>query len=110
MTLSYRNRLELRWLPEGQAWRDRNQLRMNVKIDPRWLVYGWDEAFFDLSGGGFSENRAAVGLGWQANSTVRIDMGLLVHTTRLVSAGSAGFSTVPALNVVLVLTPPTGPF
>ncbi|MNL74002.1 hypothetical protein D3C87_1995490 [compost metagenome] len=83
---------------------------MNVKIDPRWLVYGWDEAFFDLSGGGFSENRAAVGLGWQANSTVRIDMGLLVHTTRLVSAGSAGFSTVPALNVVLVLTPPTGPF
>lgn len=109
-TLSYRNRLEYRLLPEGQRWRDRNQLRFNYRFEGTpWMPFAWEEAFFDLSGAGFNENRAALGIGFQANSTVRIDVGVLLHT-QLVSTGAANFSSDPAANVVLVLTPPTPPF
>jgi hypothetical protein len=73
------------------------------------MPFAWEEAFYDLSGAGFNENRGALGVGFQANSTVRIDVGVLVHT-QLVSTGAANFTSDLAANVVLVLTPPTPPF
>lgn len=77
-----RGRLELRLRPDSARWRFRDQLRVEGAIAAGWLPFASDEAFFDLNGAGFNENRVTVGLarevagaGWELAYTLRTRHG-----------------------------------
>lgn len=77
-----RNRLEWRWRPDRQRWRYRNQLQFEVPVQPGWAIFASDEAFFELDGPGFAENRVTIGwsrevagAGWEVAYTHRSRFG-----------------------------------
>ena len=77
-----RNRVESRWRESnGHRWRYRNQLRVSyAPLGATWIPFMWDEMLFDLSGLGFNQNRAQVGLGRMLNATTRLDVGYMVRS------------------------------
>jgi len=104
-TFNDRNRLEYRWRASGERWRYRNQLRVNyAPPGARWIPFVWNEILIDLSGDGFQQNRAEVGLGRVLGDRNRIDVGYLLRSRH--EAGQWHHDHI--LNVYLYLDPIPG--
>lgn len=87
-TLNSRNRVESRWRDSGQRWRYRSQLRVNyAPVGADWIPFFWDEVLVDLSGLGFNQNRAQLGLGRMLNATTRVDVGYMVRSRHDAATG-----------------------
>ena len=86
-----RNRLEYRWGSAGPRWRYRNQFGLNFgPADARWIPFVWDEVLFDLSGTptpGFSQNRAAIGIGRKLSDSTRLNLGYVLRSRQTVPSG-----------------------
>lgn len=97
-TFNDRNRVESRWREDTHRWRYRNQLRVSyAPVGAKWIPFMWDEMLFDLSGAGFNQNRAQVGLGRLLNATTRLDVGYMVRSRE----ESTGWVHDHVLNVYL---------
>lgn len=75
-----RNRLEHRQRQVAgarrESWRYRNQLRLTYAPEgAAWRPYVSEEVVVDLSGGGFNQNRANVGIGRVLSDATRLDVG-----------------------------------
>jgi hypothetical protein len=80
-TFNDRNRGEYRWREREERFRYRNQLRVSyAPPGARWIPFVWDEVLVDLSGLGFNQNRAEIGLGWMMTETSRLDVGYLLRS------------------------------
>lgn len=80
-TFNDRNRLEYRYRDTDERFRYRNQLRVNyAPRGARWLPYVWDEMLFDLSGLGFNQNRAEIGVARMLTPSIRLDVGYMFRS------------------------------
>lgn len=80
-TFNDRNRLEYRYRDTEERWRYRNQLRVNyAPSGARWIPFVWDEVLVDLSGLGFNQNRAEVGLARMLTDALRLDVGYMFRS------------------------------
>lgn len=87
LSFNDRSRLEYRYRPRGTRWRYRNQVRVSYQAPgASWGPYLGDEGFWDLSGEGFSENRAVAGVGLILNASTQLNVGLMGRSRR----GSGG--------------------
>lgn len=110
ITFNLRQRIEFRWFNNAEArWRYRPQLRVNF-APKDWVVmpFVMEEPLFDLSGAGFNQNRLHLGVGFQVQPHVRVDVAYL-NRVRAVS-GSPDWAIDHAgwINI-LVDVPPLGP-
>lgn len=107
---SDRNRLEYRWGSAGPRWRYRNQLWLNLAAaDAQWIPFVWDEVLLDLSGtspGGFTQNRASLGVGRMLGDTTRLNVSYVLRSRQ--TAASAWEHDHIAL-VSLLFTPDVPP-
>ncbi len=80
-TWNDRNRFEARFREKETRYRYRNQLRINLAPKNwRWIPFVWDEVLFDLSGLGFNQNRAEIGIGRQLWPNIRLDAGFMLRS------------------------------
>jgi hypothetical protein len=99
-----RNRLEYRWRSTEQRWRYRNQLRAQWR-PTGWTVYpfAWNEVLVDLSGLGFNQNRAVIGLAHDLWPGGRLDVGYGLRSRQ----GATGvWDHDHLLNVTWFFAPP----
>ncbi|MFP5503015.1 MAG: DUF2490 domain-containing protein [Candidatus Sericytochromatia bacterium] len=105
-TYNDRNRLEYRYRVTGATWRYRNQLRFQYQPEgATWAPFVWDEALVDLSGQGFNQNRAAIGLAHLLNANTRVDAAYILRS-RL---GGGVWEQDHVLNLTLCFTPGVAP-
>ena len=102
LSFNDRNRVELRWIDGAPRFRYRNQLRAAwAPPGARWMPYVWDEILVDLAGEWVNQNRAQIGIGYQATDSTRIDVGYMLRSRETPS----GWAHDHILNVVLFFQP-----
>lgn len=78
-----RNRFELRFRDVETRYRYRNQLRANyAPAEQPWMLFIWDELLFDLSGYGFNQNRAMLGVGYSISPSTRFEFGYMLRSRK----------------------------
>lgn len=107
LSFADRNRLEYRFgRPAGPRWRYRNLLRMNVQPAGATLYpYVANEVLVDLSGAGFNQNRASLGLSRVLSDSVRLDVAYMLRSR----AAAGTWENDHVLNVYLLFQPSVAP-
>lgn len=89
--LSGRSRLEQRLLASGDdtGWRMRQLFRFERRLGRSdFSAIGWNETFIAINNtdwgarSGYDQNRAFVGVGWQASKSIRLESGYLLNHIR----------------------------
>lgn len=102
-TYNDRNRLEYRWIDGETRFRYRNQLRVNYQPEgATFFPFVWDEVLVDLSGLGFTQNRAVVGLAWTFQPNTRFEVGYMLRTRH---AAATGWESDHVLTTTLYFAP-----
>lgn len=101
LRVSDRNRLEVRRFPDDTRLRYRNLLRLEHDITGPWLGALSNEVLFDLSGDGFQQNRAFVGVGFRFGPTgQRIELSYMFRSRNVMDAWTHDHAAV--LHLVLI--------
>jgi len=102
-TWNDRNRFEFRYRNDETRYRYRNQLRINL-APKSWktIPFVWDEVLVDLSGLGFNQNRAEIGLGRQLWPNIRVDAGFMLRSRE----DATGWKQDGVLNLYLFVDVP----
>ena len=81
LNVSDRNRFEYRWFLQETRWRYRNRLRLQLSPQDWWArPFASEEAFVDLSGQGFNENRAQLGLSFKLSDSAQLEAAYMLLT------------------------------
>lgn len=105
--LTQRSRIEARFFPGETRARLRGQLRATWhQANPLWSPFVSEEAFFEPTAGGFTQNRLQTGVSWLVRPDARVDVGYLWRP-RLTPEGWAHDH---ALMFTLFFAPDVRPF
>lgn len=109
LSFADRNRLEYRFgRPSGPRWRYRNLLRVNLQPEGATLYpYVANEVLVDMSGAGFNQNRAYVGISRMLSDSTRLDVAYLLRS-RATAAGP--WEQDHILNLYMYFQPTAAPW
>lgn len=75
-----RHRIEYRVRINNQRFRYRNRLALSFnQPGSDWTPFVSSEFFFDLGGEGLNQNRSVVGVGYQLNSSLRLNFNYMIR-------------------------------
>lgn len=79
-----RHRLEYRIRVGSQRWRYRNRFALSVEeSDRNWIPFISSEFFFDLSEEGLNQNRTTLGISWQLNPSIRLNLSYMIRFVKI---------------------------
>lgn len=75
-----RHRVEYRIRADNQRFRYRNRLGLSFRIpDSDWTPFISSEFFFDFGGEGLNQNRSVLGVGYQINPSLRLNLNYMIR-------------------------------
>lgn len=110
-SINNRVRLEYRFLNYdtfSNSMRLRNQLRFNYKVNDAFLLYAWDDVFFEvLNNPRFNQNRFSLGVGLWFDKASRVDIGYILRN--YLSSTTNNWETYHIISLNIVFSPENSP-